>query len=58
MAAMRNWHDFAVAVLAYLPEESFPHESEADATAWVTTFHNDGTALNYVSCLKFVCTTC
>ena len=54
VAGMRNWHDFAVTVLSYSPEESFPPLTESDAAAWVTTFHNDGTAYNYVCCLRSI----
>ena len=55
-SALRCWHAFAVAVLAYEAGQTMPPKCSQDVEAWVAIFRNGNTASNYVGFLRWACT--
>ena len=55
-SALRCWHAFATAVLAYEAGQTMPPRCSQDVEAWVAIFRNGNTASNYVGFLRWACT--
>ena len=54
-SGLRCWHQFAVTVLQYRPEETLPPKCARDIVYFVAIFQNPGTARNYVSYVRWAC---
>ena len=55
-SALKCWHAFSIAVLQVPAHRTLPPRSSADVEAFVAIFRSAGTAQNYVSAMKWVCT--
>ena len=55
-SALRCWHAFATAVLAYDGGETLPPKCSQDVEAFVAIFKNGSTAANYVGFIRWACT--
>jgi hypothetical protein len=56
VSTLKHWHGFAFGVLDYEATMTLPPRNGVDVCRWACLFSNAGTAQNYVSNLRWVCT--